>query len=121
MFVSPSPPCLQINYGGRVTDDNDRRLLMCILGRCYSPEALVEGHPFTPSGTYRSPLDADHSAYVAHIRALPQRDEPEVFGLNSNANITFNLQVGRENGGRMGQGSETDPPSPSSSLLDLLP
>lgn len=28
----------QINYGGRVTDDNDRRLLMCTLGQYYCPE-----------------------------------------------------------------------------------
>ena len=86
-----------------MTDDNDRRLLLCILGRCYSPEALVEGHPFTSTGTYRSPVDGDHASYLAHIKALPQRDEPEVFGLNSNANITFNLQVGAEGGARMGK------------------
>ena len=99
---------VQINYGGRVTDDNDRRLLMSLLGRCYSPEALVEGHTWTPaSGTYRVPHHGPHptpqsshgghapyvDAYLAHLRAFPQRDEPEVFGLHANANITFNLQV----------------------------
>ena len=106
-LLSTASNCLpsQINYGGRVTDDNDRRLLMCILGRCYSPEALIEGHPFTPSGTYRSPVDADHASYLAHIKALPQRDEPEVFGLNSNANITFNLQVGMASRGAIGGGN----------------
>lgn len=31
----------QINYGGRVTDDNDRRLLAALVGRHYRPEVLA--------------------------------------------------------------------------------
>ena len=29
-----------INYGGRVTDDNDRLLFMCILEKCYGEQIL---------------------------------------------------------------------------------
>lgn len=50
----------QIVYGGRVTDDNDRRLLACLLRRCYQPAALSEGYPFCPgSPLYRQPQDGD--------------------------------------------------------------
>lgn len=86
----------QINYGGRVTDDNDRRLLMCILGQYYTPAVLSDTHSFTASGVYRSPPAGDHAAFLAHIKALPQTDEPEVFGLHANAAITFNLQEARK-------------------------
>ena len=98
--VHPGTPAtlLQINYGGRVTDDNDRRLLMCILERCYSPQALIAGHAFTASGAYRSPPDSALAAYLPFVRQLPQQDEPEVFGLHANANITFNIQVGARYG-----------------------
>ncbi len=51
--ASVACPWHQINYGGRVTDDNDRRLLVCILGRLYDKAAITEGHPYTPSGTYK--------------------------------------------------------------------
>ena len=30
-----------VNYGGRVTDDNDRKALMCILARYYTPDDSV--------------------------------------------------------------------------------
>ncbi|KAJ9522811.1 hypothetical protein QJQ45_019799, partial [Haematococcus lacustris] len=86
----------QINYGGRVTDDNDRRLLMCILGQYYQPAVLSDGYQFTASGRYSSPPPRDLASYLAHIKALPLTDEPEVFGLNANAAIAFNLQESRK-------------------------
>ena len=41
-----------INYGGRVTDDWDRRCLMNILNDFYSNKVLAGHHTFSPSGTY---------------------------------------------------------------------
>jgi len=40
----------QINYGGRVTDDWDRRLQMTMVESFYCPDAVKEGHAFSPSG-----------------------------------------------------------------------
>ena len=47
-----------INYGGRVTDDWDRRCLMNILNDFYSDKVLAGHHIFSPSGTYHQ-LDPD--------------------------------------------------------------
>ncbi|BHF69813.1 Dynein heavy chain 1, axonemal [Sparganum proliferum] len=80
----------QINYGGRVTDDWDRRCLMNMLTDFYHPDVLHEDHVYSPSGIYKqiSP-ESDHAGYLAYIRTLPINDLPEVFGLHDNANITF--------------------------------
>ena len=45
----------QINYGGRVTDDNDRTCLMAILRRYILPEVLQPDYTFTKSGVYAPP------------------------------------------------------------------
>ena len=47
-----------INYGGRVTDDWDRRCLMSILEEYYNPNVLNTGHQYDPSHVYYQ-LDAD--------------------------------------------------------------
>ena len=76
------------NYGGRVTDDHDRRCLLSLLSVYYCPELLSEGYAFTPSGVYRAPRPGPHHSYVQHIQALPVEQEPEIFGLHANADIT---------------------------------
>jgi dynein heavy chain len=44
----------EINYGGRVTDDKDVRLIKTILKK-YINEGIVEdGYKFSQSGTYNS-------------------------------------------------------------------
>jgi len=42
----------EINYGGRVTDDKDVRLIKTILKLYICPEALQDGYKFSESGTY---------------------------------------------------------------------
>ena len=78
-----------INYGGRVTDDWDRRCLLSILKKFYTTEILNEGYKFSESGTYYAPKAGPLPAYRAYIDRLPLNDAPEIFGLHDNANITY--------------------------------
>ena len=64
--------CGQINYGGRVTDDWDRRCLMSILGKFYDPVILEESYCFSKSGLYRAPPCGHLASYIDYIAALPQ-------------------------------------------------
>ena len=55
-----------------MTDDNDRRLLMCTLNKCYSADVLSDVYAFTSSSFYMSPPDGDQQSYMDYIRNLPQ-------------------------------------------------
>ena len=80
----------QINYGGRVTDDLDRVLLMNILA-IYQNDDVVqsENFRFSPSGTYFVPKHNSISEINDYIDGLPYEDTPEVFGMQENANLTY--------------------------------
>ncbi|XP_067360331.1 dynein axonemal heavy chain 1 [Channa argus] len=80
----------EINYGGRVTDDWDRRCLLSVLEDFYCSAVLVDDHVYSSSGVYRQ-IDTklDVQGYLAYIRSLPINDTPEIFGLHDNANISF--------------------------------
>lgn len=43
----------EINYGGRVTDDWDRRCLLSVLEDFYCPAVLLDDHAYSSSGVYR--------------------------------------------------------------------
>merc|ERR1719197_2085847 len=79
----------QINYGGRVTDDWDRRCLMTILQTSMKEEVLTAGFAFSPSGVYYSPEPGSYEEYKTYFGSLPAVDDPEVFGMHQNANTTF--------------------------------
>jgi dynein heavy chain len=79
----------QINYGGRVTDDWDRRCLITLLKKYSSPDILDEGYKFSDSGIYFAPQNGTIDVYMDYIDKLPLVENPEVFGLHENANITF--------------------------------
>lgn len=78
-----------INYGGRVTDDLDRRCLMTVLEKYCQPDVLKEGYKFTDSGIYYAPAEGKIETYREYVDSLPLNDKPEVFGLHENANIKF--------------------------------
>ena len=80
-----------IVYGGRVTDDIDRRCLMSILSTYICEDMLEDGYKFDQSGTYTS-LTTDELSVEAmkkKVLNLPNVDRPEIFGMNDNADIAF--------------------------------
>ncbi|XP_063366022.1 dynein axonemal heavy chain 1-like [Cydia amplana] len=79
-----------INYGGRVTDDWDRRCLMCLLGDYYATAVLTDKYYFDENGFYKQQhASATIDDYTKYIRSLPLNDDPSLFGLHSNANISY--------------------------------
>ena len=81
----------QCNFGGRVTDDRDRRCLERTLEVYFCSEILADGYSFSPSSIYYAPPDGSKQDYIEYISGLPMNDDPEVFGLHSNAEITKNM------------------------------
>ncbi|NWQ64257.1 DYH1 protein, partial [Neopipo cinnamomea] len=80
----------EINYGGRVTDDWDRRCIMSILEDFYKPEVLNPDFAYSESGIYKQiSTSSDLSGYLQYVKGLPLNDSPELFGLHDNADITF--------------------------------
>uniref|UniRef100_A0A803XM02 Dynein axonemal heavy chain 3 n=1 Tax=Meleagris gallopavo TaxID=9103 RepID=A0A803XM02_MELGA len=67
----------ECNYGGRVTDDKDRRLLLSLLSTVYNKD--IEQDKYMLS-------------YIEYLRSLPSVTHPEVFGLHENADITKDTQ-----------------------------
>jgi len=80
------------NYGGRVTDDWDRRCLMTILSDCYAKEVVtVHRHRLSTSGNYVIPGKGTYQDYMDHVKDLPMVQHPEIFGMHENVNITKEL------------------------------
>jgi len=81
----------ECNYGGRVTDDHDRRCLMSILSVYYNMDILKEGYKLSDSGIYTIPIKGTYESYIEHIKQFPIIQHPEVFGLHENANISKDI------------------------------
>ena len=77
-----------VNYGGRVTDDKDSRLISTILRGFINAGTTQVGHKFTKSGLYYTIEPGDKEDYLEYIRTLPLNPLPEAFGLHENAEIT---------------------------------
>ncbi|KAL7754356.1 hypothetical protein RI367_000337 [Sorochytrium milnesiophthora] len=82
----------ECNYGGRVTDDWDRRTLVNILSKFYTPETVEnDKYAFSSSGLYFAPPKGPYTSYLQYIKELPAEQNPEVFGIHENGDITRQL------------------------------
>jgi dynein heavy chain len=77
-----------VNYGGRVTDDLDRRTLMIMMEDFITGKCQSDTYAYSESGDYMSPPDGDYDHYVEWIKNLPLVAYPEIYGLHENADIT---------------------------------
>ncbi|XP_071807320.1 dynein axonemal heavy chain 12-like isoform X1 [Asterias amurensis] len=83
----------ECNYGGRVTDDRDRRCLLTILADFILPKVVHDPkHKFSPSGNYYPPPQGTYEEYLEFIKSMPTVQEPEIFGMHDNVDISKSLQ-----------------------------
>jgi dynein heavy chain len=88
----------EAQYGGKITDDEDRRLFSTYTKRWISKLAVEDGFSFNPSSPINAiPRDFSYDvldateidAYRSFTAGLPDVDSPELFGLHPNADLTF--------------------------------
>ncbi|XP_021362874.1 dynein heavy chain 5, axonemal-like isoform X1 [Mizuhopecten yessoensis] len=121
----------EIQYGGRVTDDYDKRLLNTYAKVWFSEGMFAESFSFYTG--YKIPKCKTIDEYRNYIEGLPLQDSPECFGLHSNADITYqtntantmlenivNIQP-KDTGGGSGETRESVVYRLANDMLDKLP
>lgn len=61
----------EINYGGRVTDDKDVRLITALLEKYLNSQIMESKYNFSSSGIYYSPMNLDLAEVKEYISTLP--------------------------------------------------
>jgi MoxR-like ATPase len=126
----------ELNYGGRVTDAQDRRIVKHLLSDFFTDDILDDGYKLSESGVYYAPADSvDIRVYRDFCEQLPLNDPPEVFGMHENADLTLreaetyalletvmHLQLaGGGEGGGGGKARETAVAAAANTMLSDLP
>ncbi|KAG8256358.1 Dynein heavy chain 12, axonemal [Homalodisca vitripennis] len=88
----------ECNYGGRLHDERDQRLLNNLVGDLINIRvAETPNYPLSSVGhQYHIPLRFEYHDFIVSIQALPDNPTAEVFGLNCNAEIEHNINVTQE-------------------------
>merc|ERR1719346_927059 len=75
----------EVNYGGRVTDEKDVRLISALLRGYFCPEMLQKNFCFMGLAAYYPPAEGTLEQTREYVKTLPLDEDPRVFGLHSNA------------------------------------
>jgi dynein heavy chain len=91
----------EVQYGGRITDDLDRRLFSAYTEAWISQQTLNPSFKFNPEHLinkipknfiYKIHNYSDSDDYLAYIQQFPDIDSPEILGLHPNADLTFRFK-----------------------------
>ncbi|GAB6028045.1 Dynein heavy chain 5, axonemal [Chamberlinius hualienensis] len=93
-WVTVSYMLAEVQYGGRVTDDFDKRLLKAFTEIWFTDFLFDQNFIFYFD--YKIPRVQNHQQYLDYIDKLPENESPEVFGLHPNASITYQIQCAQE-------------------------
>lgn len=92
----------EVLYGGRITDDLDRELF-ATFGEEYIKDGMLNVNEYVFFGNdskdrnafkYKMPANPglQIAKYHQYIGTIPSVDSPQVFGLDSNADLTFRMK-----------------------------
>lgn len=88
-----------VQYGGRITDLLDRELFITY-GAMWIQEAIFQpNYCFNAQATdfmYTIPDAQEHVKFMEYIDEMPSSDNPPIFGLHPNADLTFSLKESTE-------------------------
>ncbi|GCB62030.1 hypothetical protein scyTo_0004192 [Scyliorhinus torazame] len=84
----------EVQYGGRVTDDLDKHLLNTFASVWFGEIMFTDKFCFYKD--YIIPQGKTIQDVLHYIESLPLVDSPEVFGLHSNADITYQTNMANE-------------------------
>lgn len=87
----------ECNYGGRVTDNWDRRCIVTILADYCNVAAVTDNKfRFANDDRYILPRKTEHREILRYLEEnMPSLAPPEVYGLHANSGITRDLQTSK--------------------------
>ncbi|CAH3180842.1 unnamed protein product [Porites evermanni] len=121
----------EVQYGGRVTDDYDKRLLNTFAKVWFGEHMFTDDFCFYTG--YKIPKCRSLEQFFEAIQALPSVDTPQVFGLHPNADITYQSNTAKDvldtimsiqpkdSGGGSGETRESVVTRQADDMLEKLP
>lgn len=87
----------ECNYGGRVTDTWDRRLIVTILADYVNPKVVSDSrYQFAADERFIVPRKTEHREILRYVNDnYPSLASPDIYGLHGNSGITRDLQTSK--------------------------